>query len=479
MGEHHRRHNDEPLPERPSWGRLLPRSPAVLVFAALALTLGCSFVAQIWQGTPETLQATSTSTPTPPQVEATPTRAPEPSPDLEEPGVEGPGPSAAGEACVPEGEPGELAVSGFAGYPEAILAQLNDGAAPARVESALAEAGVASLPTAVMAGDLTGDGYRDVVVSIFDRQSTEILPEGALLLYLCEAGAYELALERSSTGLAGQAGPAGPPHLWVLEDLDADGRDELVVSAPTCGAHTCFEHVAILAWVEGEIEDLLVGETGDLPNPDVRVRDPEGDGRYELAVIGGGIGSVGAGPQRSLERVWRLEEGEWRVAEEVPGPSNYRIHALHDAEAAVRAGDDEAALVLYERVIDDDTLDDWMAPEQERALLGGYARFREVVLYTRLGQPDFAGVVLDELEEAYPAGAEGHVYLAMARLYLEGYERGGQEEGCEAARRFARDHAPVVLEPLGPAAFGYGNRTFGPEDVCALEGPQASGRGGG
>lgn len=469
MGEHQRQRIDELLPQRPSWNRLLPRNSALLGLAALALTLGCNFVTQALQASPapEGTPAIETLGLTPPAEEPTPattpavlTTAPAPAGEL---------PEVLGQACVPEGEPEVLSAADFEDYPRAIEDYLNEGATPGMLEAALAEAGVGSLPVAVAAGDLTGDGIADVAVSVFDPAATGALPEGALLLYACEWGAYQLALVQSSEELADDEGLAGPPHLWALGDLDDDERAELVVSVPTCGAHTCFEHLSILGWEEGGFEDRLAGETGDLPNPNVEVRDPDGDGLFEVAVIGGGISSVGAGPQRALERVWRLYGGRWQVAAEVPGPSNFRIHALHDAEAAALAGEAEAALVLYERVIDDEALEDWMAPEEERAVLGAYARFREVVLYTRLGREAFAEVALDEMEAAYPAGAAEHVYVVMARLYREGFASGGVAVGCEAARRFAGNHASVVLDPLGPEQFGYGNRSFTAEDVCVLE----------
>jgi hypothetical protein len=61
---------------------------------------------------------------------------------------------------------------------------------------------------------------------------------------------------------------------------------------------------------------------------------------------------------------------------ETLGPSNFRIRALHDADAASKKGDYETALALYERVINDETLDDWIEPDTERANLSAFAKYR-------------------------------------------------------------------------------------------------------
>jgi hypothetical protein len=53
-------------------------------------------------------------------------------------------------------------------------------------------------------------------------------------------------------------------------------------------------------------------------------------------MIGGGFNSVGAGPNRTTIRSWKYEQltGFWEYFEDVPGPSYYRIHLLHDADSA-------------------------------------------------------------------------------------------------------------------------------------------------
>lgn len=70
--------------------------------------------------------------------------------------------------------------------------------------------------------------------------------------------------------------------------------------------------------------------------------------RISLKMIGGGFNSVGAGPNRTTIRSWKYEQltGFWEYFEDVPGPSYYRIHLLHDADSAAGNGEFDQALIM-------------------------------------------------------------------------------------------------------------------------------------
>jgi hypothetical protein len=360
------------------------------------------------------------------------------------------------------GDVGGLQAPTFGDYPRGILEYLNQGASPDALDEALTEAGVANVPLAVVPADLTGDGVQDVVVSIFNPRSEAIVPPGKALIYICEAGRYSLAYNEDSVR------GFGSPHIWYVQDLDGDGAAEVVLSQATCGAHTCFDDLQVLGWDGQAFANRLEGETLDLPYPDVRVADPDGDGVYDLAVLAGGIASAGAGPQREVTRNWTLDpaSGRWVPGPDTLGTSNFRIHILHDAETAVREGDLEGALALYQRVVTDPTLDEWVDVENERANLSAYARFKLIVVYMLKDQTEFAGIVLNELQAAYPEGSQQHAYVRLAEAFWDGWESGGIPAGCAAAAAYAEEHAEAVLAPLGPAAFGYANLEVSPADIC-------------
>jgi hypothetical protein len=364
--------------------------------------------------------------------------------------------------CVPYAAPEPLDQMEFEVYPTAIADFLNAGATPAQLDDELYEAGVGSVPTVVEIGDLTGDGKTDIAVSIYNPTVAAILPPGKLLVYVCKAERFQLALEADSPEFT------GPPNIWLLQDLDADEQADLVVSYASCGAHTCFEEVQVLSWNGDTFVNRLMGLTEDLPNPYIGVRDPDEDGVFDVEVISGGVASVGAGPQRFLERVWALSpDGElWEVVEENLGPSNYRIHVLQDAETAARAGDFESALVLYQQVVSDATLEDWMEPDVEQANLAAFARYKLMAIYLLEGQTDFGLTAFEELRDAYPTDSPQFAYVELAETFLDGFERGTLADACADAEAFAEQNRAGILEPLGTLAFGYTNLEFTPQDVC-------------
>jgi hypothetical protein len=353
----------------------------------------------------------------------------------------------------------------FPAFEQNILGFLNQGGSPLELDSALYAAGVANQPRSVAAADLTGDGWQDVVVSIYDPASSSVPPGGLLLIYTCQE-AHFIHSQREPSAEAW-----GAPGIRYLQDLNADHRAELVTSSATCGAHTCFEAVKILGWSGEGFENLLVGETTDLPYPDIRLADPDGDGLFDLEVAGGGFGSVGAGPQRTLTRHWRYDSasGRWQDSKDLLAPSNYRIHVLHDAEAAALARDYEQALLDYGRVISDPALVDWMDPVVEKANLSAYALFKTAVVNLIQNKIDLAQVAFNQLAASYPPGRMGHAFVELAMAFQAAYPAGGVPSGCAAARQYAVEHPDQVLLPLGSATYGYANRDVSPQDICPWE----------
>jgi hypothetical protein len=193
---------------------------------------------------------------------------------------------------------------------------------------------------------------------------------------------------------------------------------------------------------------------------------------YDLIVVGTGFGSVGAGPQRSLIRVWVFlpETETWIQAGETLGESNYRIHVLHDADRSVLFEAYEEALVLFGRVSQDTTLEDWNEPETERANLSAYALFKTAIVYLLQGNQEFAESTFAQLAEFYPEGETGHAYVELAEAFRQAYAADESViQGCVAAQGLAQERAEEILDPLGSVAFGYANPDYTPEDICPWE----------
>ena len=399
------------------------------------------------QGTPIPETGVAVLTPSSPTVEGTAI----PAPVTLQP--------VAGGDCLPEKGHAPLPEMTFEQYPQAILEFLNEGGAPENLAQALEAAGVGNLPHSVDYADMTGDGKNEVVASILDPQSTGILPAGILLIYACQQDQYALLYREATRDME------GGPYIWFLQDLNGDGKADLVSSQTTCGAHACFDRVQILVWNREAFENRLEGDSGDLSNPVIEVDDPKSDGLYDLLVTSTGAGSVGAGPARSLTRVWSFQpdKGVWQPQGEFLGASDFRIHLLHDADTEAKAGQYDLASQLYSRVIEDDTLQDWVDPGMERANLSAYAHFKLMVIGHLQGEDQLAQQQLSDLEATFPAGTPQHAFVEMAIVFEKAFAAGGLESGCPAAQEYAAQHEDQILTVLD---FGYGNPTYTPEDIC-------------
>jgi tetratricopeptide (TPR) repeat protein len=442
----------------PSWVRFKQIYWLILILAGLA----CRFGTAPANPSPD-LSPTPPAQPSPSPHSIPPSATP---PSATPPSVTpslAPSPTAAATLppdpiCVPPGSaqtaltPGEFRALG-----DKILSFLNAGASPDELKSALDDLGIASQPTALLSGDLDGDGKTDLAVSVFDPTSSSFPPASALLVYLCEPGAYRQVFDDYR--------PLSS-HLWYFMDMNANGGGELVVSWAQCGVHTCFEDVQILVWDGAALVNRLEGSSSELAFPFIQMVDGDQDGVYDLEINATGPGSVGAGPPRNSLNRWSYQAGSdrWQFAGQDLLPSNFRIHVLNDADAAARAGSFQQALADYLRVILDDSLQDWVDPVRERSDLQAYARFRLVVLYWRMDQPESAEQAYQEMTQSIPANAAQFAFAEMADAFLRAARSGGLEPGCAAVEAYASAHSDQVLAPLN--SFGYAAPGITAADLC-------------
>lgn len=306
--------------------------------------------------------------------------------------------------------------------------------------------------------DFNGDGYFDLVISLL-LPSEEAYPfSGQSYVFLCQDNGYALAYSTS------ESSQAGLPRFYAIEDLTGDELPDLVLGVEFCGAHTCFTSVQVIIWTGSTFENRLQGSSDDLPSPHVEIiEDPP-----EIVVTGEGVASIGAGPNRRVQRHWHWDEDlqSFVPSEDVQLPSSFRIHVLQDADQALMNRDLAAAVEGYIQVQEDDELLDWVDPEIERANLSALAGFKMVLAYILENDPSTAQATLEDLTSKFPQGTTGASFQAMTQIFWEEYQSTEDvESACMAARMYAQENSAQVLEPL---YFGYANPAYSADDVCPL-----------
>jgi hypothetical protein len=250
------------------------------------------------------------------------------------------------------------------------------------------------------------------------------------------------------------------PALLEVGDLNGDGHTEIAFSSTSCGAHTCYITVYIVASGTGTFEDLTGGGIG-MSYADAGFVDWDGDGVQDLVLQGGTIGSVGAGPQRERMESYKWDGSSYVLSDTVYAPSNYLYFKVLDANQALLDGEYERAVLLYREAIDDDTLQIWME-EQEREDLAAFSRYRLALTYLLMGEVGLAQDAREELLNAQP----DDIYAQVVNVLWDAYAQDGDlRAACERVGEFAATH-PETASVL--ADYGYGNPTFTPQEVCPL-----------
>lgn len=364
--------------------------------------------------------------------------------------------------CVPPKESTDpLEFTSYSMLGNEILTALNNGVPAPKLEDTMINQGFASTKSSIHLEDLTGDTKHEIILSVIDPESQLINPGGTFMIFNCENDSYQPALQR----LSGEDRAVLETRL--IKDLNSDGTGEVIASSRACGAHTCFENYELLVWNGHTYENRLSGKTSDLPFPEIKITDNDGDGLFDIDITGTGIGSVGAGPQRSFTRRFAINfsTNRWEPIDEFFGQSNYRIHMLHDADANYREENYEDAFTLYTEVIQNDNLDDWMDPERERRLITGYAEYKIFTIWLINDEIPRAENFFEEMRSKYHQNTDS-TYLGAMEMFYDAYQTSGLDAACNSARFYLEQNQAQLLSLLGSETFGYGNPEIGIDDLC-------------
>lgn len=344
---------------------------------------------------------------------------------------------------------------------DAVTSYLNAGGDPVDLAQQLYDLEWVAPPSAFVQADLDGDGLAEIAVGLHGSHlSEEDQSDEGIFVWDCRDATYVAAQVVPQRSL-----PYGSPVLEEAIDLTGDGLPELVAYHPLCGAHTCFADYLVLQWDGATATNRFAGPSDDLPSPEWSADRAQPGRPAEISIAGRGVGSVGAGPYRVVTRMWNWDAGEEAFVPraDVIEPARYRIHAVHDADAAFDRGDLPGSLALYERVLNDDALLEFPSMDSGRGPLEAYAAYRRVFVYL---VSDFPAAAEAEFRARFGSdGLATSPYAELAGLLLTRYAEIGLEAACtEVRQRILEDPGSFV----GPLDYGYENKVYTVDVFCRL-----------
>jgi len=197
---------------------------------------------------------------------------------------------------------------------------------------------------------------------------------------------------------------------------------------------------------------------------------PSGRDASQALVIGyGTLDDVNAGPQRAYTETWMLAGSSYTLTASVKDPPVFRVHALHDADAAFRQKSFSAAAALYQRVISDATLESWEGPgalTDEQSVLAAFSQFRLAELAAAQGNVPGVQAAISTLQASVKPGSPAEVYAKMAFEFSNQLKDSGSFlQACNSVIVFA-EHNQSAFHQLGGDVFGFSNVDYQPGDMC-------------
>jgi hypothetical protein len=258
------------------------------------------------------------------------------------------------------------------------------------------------------------------------------------------------------------------PQLRHIEDVNADGKTEVLIEQHWCGAHTCFTGLTVGRW-NGRAWHDLAERRIEQAFTDLTIEDSDGDGALEFTLHGGTFGSVGAGLQRPHTLVYDWLDGAYRLVEDRPDPSGHPYYLMLDANAALATGSWDRALELTTEAVQNPRFEDLVAPEEEvrKRRIVSYAAVEAMLVYAHRGDVEQMEAVLAQALEHDFAGP--NIYTKAARRLIGVYqETGDVVQACAAME-------DVVAQRSDEAVFfqwyGYNTARLTVDQICPLDGP--------
>lgn len=330
------------------------------------------------------------------------------------------------------------------------------------LQSWLADCG-ALVEDGFLTGDLTGDGSDELIVIYSDPTAPEGVAANDMIVLHYGNNAFTETY---------RAKAAGKVQVWRTEDINADGKIDILFSDTTCGANTCFDALRVISWDGSTWQNWTDGTIG-MAYAEYSLQDILNEGLGNEIVISGGVsGSAEAGPQRSRTETWASIGGApYTLVNRQYEASDCLYFAVADANALFDQlpNADLAELErLYTRAATDPALQVcWNRPDEE-AELRSFALFRLALVAAYQGAPEISSDLFGSISTIYPDS----IYGQAGQVWLNAYATNSSiPEACSAVTSFAQEN-PATWEYL--AGYGYANAAFTAADVCPTSDGAAS-----
>jgi len=268
--------------------------------------------------------------------------------------------------------------------------------------------------------------------------------------------AYESAIQPITTGAA----DALDEILVAIGDVNPGASGELVYELPDCGAHTCHKSVYAVRGTAAGYVDLTPPSGISMEYPDLKFEDVDGDGKRDIVLYGGEIGSVGAGPQRKRTEIWAWDGAAYALRSRTFDKPVFLYHAVKDADALFATADYADAAAAYLAAVDDKQLTSWKPAPDERNELESYTLFRAgLAELVGNGDRDNAMALF-----ARANGYAGTLHHQLAGSFAAAY---GAKSNISGACTEVRDDIRANIDEYNAFwDFGYGNPPFDADAVC-------------
>jgi hypothetical protein len=209
-----------------------------------------------------------------------------------------------------------------------------------------------------------------------------------------------------------------------------------------------------------------MGRELTMPYATFKLEDAPSLGTGRILALSGGMGSVGAGPQRAYTETWAWNGSVITFASGERGPATYRYHAFRDADEAWFQQNYDQAHWGYLNVITDQTLKAWegyYGAHEETLWLTALARWRLVLMGMKRENYEDAKAHYAQLQSAFTPETPGYPVAALAKRFWDRYrEVGNIAYGCQEVVN--APEAQAVLDFLN--SYGYANPMYTPEELC-------------